>query len=323
MTIRKTVKPKSPLYIDPTSDFGFHKLFGEEANKDLLIDFLNSMMPAYHQITDLSFKQREQHPDTADERIIIYDIHCKAISGEYFIIEMQKALQKYFANRSIFYGSTAIVKQGRKGKRWQYGLKTVYFIGILDFDYDTDTDRWGKRQFVREFTLKDENGIELSDKLNIRYLQLPFFKKKPHQLKTRFDKWCYFLKNLESLDRIPEIFNDVIFMKALTVTKINKMDPMDYVSYLMGRNAKRDSENAIAYGKELAKQQGRKEGMKEGMKEGREDGLQDGMEKGMEKGIILSIEKSLKKGILTVEQIADTFEVSVAYVLAIKAKMSV
>ena len=315
MTIRKAVKPKSPLYIDPTSDFGFHKLFGEEANKDLLIDFLNSMMPAYHQITDLSFKQREQHPDMADERIVIYDIHCQAFSGEYFIVEMQKALQKHFANRSIFYGSTAIVKQGRKGEKWQYNLKTVYFIGILDFDYDADADRWGKRQFVRKFTLKDEQGIELSDKLSIRYLQLPFFKKKPHQLRTRFDKWCYFLKNLENLDRIPEIFNDVIFMKALTVTKINKMDPMDYVSYLMGRNAKRDSENAIAYEKELAVEKAKKEATEEGLKEG--------MEKGMEKGIILGIEKSLKKGILTVEQIADTYEMSVAYVLAIKAKMSV
>ncbi|MDR3108249.1 MAG: Rpn family recombination-promoting nuclease/putative transposase [Planctomycetaceae bacterium] len=29
-------------YINPYTDFGFKKLFGEEANKDLLIDFLNS-----------------------------------------------------------------------------------------------------------------------------------------------------------------------------------------------------------------------------------------------------------------------------------------
>ena len=37
-------------YINPYTDFGFKKLFGEEANKDLLIDFLNQLLPDYHQI---------------------------------------------------------------------------------------------------------------------------------------------------------------------------------------------------------------------------------------------------------------------------------
>ena len=31
-------------YINPYTDFGFKKLFGEEANKDLLIDFLNQLL---------------------------------------------------------------------------------------------------------------------------------------------------------------------------------------------------------------------------------------------------------------------------------------
>ncbi|TAG88295.1 MAG: hypothetical protein EAZ20_00215, partial [Bacteroidetes bacterium] len=31
-------------YINPFTDFGFKKLFGEEANKDLLIDFLNALL---------------------------------------------------------------------------------------------------------------------------------------------------------------------------------------------------------------------------------------------------------------------------------------
>ena len=31
-------------YIDPFTDFGFKKLFGEECNKDLLLDFLNELL---------------------------------------------------------------------------------------------------------------------------------------------------------------------------------------------------------------------------------------------------------------------------------------
>ncbi len=32
-----------PLFINPYTDFGFKRLFGVDANKDLLIDFLNQL----------------------------------------------------------------------------------------------------------------------------------------------------------------------------------------------------------------------------------------------------------------------------------------
>jgi PD-(D/E)XK nuclease family transposase len=50
-------------YINPYTDFGFKKLFGEEGNKELLIDFLNELLPAHHQIADLTFQNVELLPD--------------------------------------------------------------------------------------------------------------------------------------------------------------------------------------------------------------------------------------------------------------------
>ncbi len=47
-------------YINPYTDFGFKKIFGEEASKPLLIDFLNALLPEQHRITDLTFKNTEQ-----------------------------------------------------------------------------------------------------------------------------------------------------------------------------------------------------------------------------------------------------------------------
>ena len=42
-------------YINPFTDFGFKKLFGEELNKDLLLDFLNELLKEEQgQITDLT-----------------------------------------------------------------------------------------------------------------------------------------------------------------------------------------------------------------------------------------------------------------------------
>ncbi|MDZ7880898.1 MAG: Rpn family recombination-promoting nuclease/putative transposase [Saprospiraceae bacterium] len=123
------------IYFDPTTDFGFKKLFGEEANKDLLMDFLNSMLPSAHQITSLTFQKTEQLPDHQDDRKTIYDILCQDKNGEKFIVEMQKAQMTYFTDRSIYYSTFPIQSQAVKGK-WNFKLSRVYFIAILDFEYD-------------------------------------------------------------------------------------------------------------------------------------------------------------------------------------------
>ena len=55
-------------YINLYTDFCFKKLFGEEANKDLLIDFLNTLLPEKHQVMDLKFRTPELLGVAASER---------------------------------------------------------------------------------------------------------------------------------------------------------------------------------------------------------------------------------------------------------------
>jgi hypothetical protein len=47
-------------YVNPFTDFGFKKIFGEEASKPMLMDFLNALLPQNDKIIDLSFKNNEQ-----------------------------------------------------------------------------------------------------------------------------------------------------------------------------------------------------------------------------------------------------------------------
>ena len=54
--------------------------------------------------------------------------------------------------------------------------------------------------------------------------------------------------------------------------------------------------------------------LQEGMEQGMEQGIKQGMEQGIKQGIAEGIERVLKKGVLTVEQIADAFEVERDYV---------
>ena len=95
-------------YINPFTDFGFKKIFGEEASKPLLLDFLNALLPLEHHVVDLTFKNSEQLGQTEADRKAIYDIYCDTDKGEKFIVELQKAKQNYFKERTIYYSTFPI-----------------------------------------------------------------------------------------------------------------------------------------------------------------------------------------------------------------------
>ena len=206
-------------YINPYTDFGFKKLFGEEGNKDLLIDFLNQLLPKHHQIKDLNFRNPENLADLSVERKAIFDIHCESLSGERFIVEMQKAKIKHFKDRSLFYITFPIRDQALQGE-WNFKLEPIYFVAILDFEYDEAEE---KRKFRRDVALKDQDGEVFFDKLHFKFLQMPLFKMQEYELVTRFDKWCYFLKNLENFDHIPNILNEPIFQKAFGTAELARL----------------------------------------------------------------------------------------------------
>ena len=257
------------VYFDPTTDFGFKKLFGEEANKDLLMDFLNSMLPSHHQIATLTLLKTEQLPDHAEDRKTIFDVYCEDATGKKFVVEMQKARMTYVMDRSIYYTTFPIQAQAIKGK-WNFNLVPVYLIGVLNFEYDLDLDWWKERQLLRTFSLRDNNDVLMTDDLHFMFLQLPYFLKSENELVTHFDKWCYFLKNLETFDHIPNILNEPIFMKALDVATISNMDHGDYILYQISKSKK--------YDMEILEEEAEERGM--------ERGIEKGMEKGMEKGKI-------------------------------------
>ncbi len=200
-----------PRYINPYTDFGFKRLFGSLANKSLLIDFLNCLVLPEHTIADLDFRPTENLPATSLERKAFFDIRCVSRSGEHFIVEMQKAKFHHFKDRALFYATFPIKDQAQVGE-WNFHLQPVYFVAILDFLYDENEER---AKLLREVQLRDQNGERFSDKLHFRFIQMPAFKKSVSELSTHFDKWCYFLKNLESFEVLPEILHEPVFVKGI------------------------------------------------------------------------------------------------------------
>jgi predicted transposase/invertase (TIGR01784 family) len=193
------VYPLQDKYISLLTDFGFKRIFGTEPNKNLLIDFLNTLLPTYHQIADLTFRNTEQLGATPIDRKAIFDIYCQAISGERFIVEIQKAKQNFFKDRSIYYATFPIQEQALKGE-WNYELSAVYTVGVLDFIFD---DHKSENKLLHIIQLKDQECQVFYDKLKFIYIELPKFTKTLDQLTSHFDKWLYLLKHLAELSDRP------------------------------------------------------------------------------------------------------------------------
>jgi predicted transposase/invertase (TIGR01784 family) len=184
-------------YINPFTDFGFKKLFGSEYNKELLIDFLNQVLGERERIQDLTYLNSENQGKTEWDRKAVFDLYCENERGEKFIIELQNVNQLYFKDRSIFYASFPIQEQAPKGKDWNYYLKAIYTIGILNFSFP---DQSSKERYLREIQLVDKETLEVFyEKLTFIYLEMPKFKKGEEDLVTHFDKWMYVLKNLSKI----------------------------------------------------------------------------------------------------------------------------
>jgi PD-(D/E)XK nuclease family transposase len=81
--------------------------------------------PRPHQIAKLDFRNTENMPDLPADRKAIFDIYCTAVSGERFIVEMQKAKMHYFKDRSLFYSTFPIKEQAIKGDDWDFKLQPV------------------------------------------------------------------------------------------------------------------------------------------------------------------------------------------------------
>jgi predicted transposase/invertase (TIGR01784 family) len=246
-------------YINPYTDFGFKKLFGEEANKNLLIDFLNAVLPEEYRVADLSFRPAEQLPDNIVDRKAIFDIACVGPNGESFTVEMQKATQRYFKDRALFYLSYPIQRQAQKGD-WDFQLNPVFLVAVLNFEYDEQEEL---REVHRTVTLKDQNGAVFLDKLQMVFLQMPLFSKTESELQTKKDKWLYFLKNLESFEDIPAILREPVFEQAFASAEWVKYPANIQEAYKESQKAYWDNTNTFNYAIETAEERGRAEGREE------------------------------------------------------------
>ncbi|MBR1394084.1 MAG: PD-(D/E)XK nuclease family transposase [Prevotella sp.] len=218
-------------YINPYTDFGFKKLFGTEMNKDLLISFLNALFSGSGKvIEDVQYLNSEHLGDGYGDRRAVFDVYCKTKEGGRFIVEMQRANQDFFKDRSLYYSTFAIREQTPKAKHWDYQLEDVYTIGVLNFTFPDN--EYPADSYKHEVKLKDvDDNHVFYDKLTLIYLEMPKFNKTEDELVTMFDKWMFVLRNLGRLLERPKALQDRIFKKLFEQAEIAQYTPAERREY--------------------------------------------------------------------------------------------
>lgn len=251
-------------FINPFTDVGFKKIFGQELTKDLLIDFLNDLLVDEKRITDIRFLDKELQPEYMGDRGVIYDIYCTTDTGEQFIVEMQNRQQINFRERALFYLSRTIAHQGERGADWNFNLKAVYGVFFMNFCLDNQPHK-----LRTDVILADRETHEpFCDKLRFIYLELPAFDKSEEECSTDFDRWIYVLKNMETLKRLPFKARKSVFEKLEAIVDIASLSKEEREKYDESIKVYRDNLVTMAYAEEHGLAQGREEGREEGLAQG-------------------------------------------------------
>ena len=279
--------PLQEKYINLLTDFGFKRVFGTEPNQQLLIDFLNTLLPAHHHIQAVSYKSTENLGNTPLDRKAIFAIYCQAANGDRFIVEIQKAKQNFFKDRSVYYATFPIQEQALKGE-WTFQLASVYTVGVLDFIFD---DHKKETNLLHTVELKNQHCQVFYDKLKFIYIELPKFTKRLEALETHFEKWLYLLRHLPELREPPPTLQESIFLQLFEVAEIANFSWAEQESYQNSLKHFRDLNNVVDTSRQEGLAEGLVRGREEGLMRGREEGLVRGREEGREEGVQMGAEQ--------------------------------
>jgi len=271
-------------YINPLTDFGFKKIFGD---KEIMTAFLTDLLQPSSPIKDLIFLDKELGPDNDSYRGVIYDLRCTTADGGEFIVEMQNRGQEHFSDRILYYLSRSFSKQGEAGDaKWNYSLTPVYGVFFLNFHLIGL-----KPRYLRTIQMTvNETGEVFSDKMKAFTLEIPDFRNKSEDYpKTKIEYWLYNLANMQKFTgSLPFTKEQPAFRKVGKISEIAKLTPEDMLRYEKNVDTIRTNRNAMSYARN----------------EGREEGIEIGMEKGI-KETTYKVAKSMKEMGLTIAQIAQ------------------
>ena len=261
-------------YADLLDDEVFKLVFGRESTKDVMIEFLNQVIPD-RKIVDLEFIDKEMHPVERDAKGVVYDMFCKTDSGARIIVEVQRRKQPFYPERAIYYSTFQIQRQVEAGAD-SYDFLPVYVINILNFKMGNHDNCADVKTVYRLY--EESSHRLLTDRVTFIFIELPRFKKSIDELDGKVLEGMYFcFKNMAVLDERPKMLTHRIFNKIFEVSELYNMDQETRDKVIRNMTTERDLRNQMAYARQEAIEEGRAEGLAEGRAEVAKEMLADGV----------------------------------------------
>jgi len=288
-------------YINPFTDFGFKKIFGDEEDTELLRSLINDILGLENEdkIKTIIFKNGELLPDSPEDRKAIFDLYCTDEKGSEFIVELQKVHQEHFQSRALYYTTFPIQEQAIRGK-WNFSLTPIYFIGLLNFEVSRFKT---SPEFLHHGKITDIKTKEVMyDNLNMIYVEIPKLKKEKKDLNTHLEWWLYVFQNLSQLQEIPPKLKGDVIERVFEKAEFINLPKVEQDKYHKNLKVYRDLINSI----DTAFSEGEKKGKVQGEKS---------------KAIKIA-KKSLAKG-MDIDTIAEITELSVEEIKILKREVTI
>lgn len=227
-------------YVDILSDAGFKAVFGDQRNKDVLLD-----------------------------------LRCTGRDGTVFIVEVQCYRQENLFSRCVGYAARVYDSGTERGDGQRYDIPPVYFICLLGDGaegFDREGPMWEDR-FISEYTFREKTSNDVpAETIFCIFVELNRFRKDLQECGSEEDRWCYALKRVGTLDSLPDGLREDAFERLFRACEIARFDRDRRLTYENDMITERDYWNII----DTAARQGRAEGKAEGLAEGKAEGLAEG-----------------------------------------------
>jgi predicted transposase/invertase (TIGR01784 family) len=279
-------------FISILSDYGFKATFGNETDTTFLKKALQALINSPVAIKEVTFVKNELTAITVDSRSGIYDIACVDENDSNFIVEMQLSEYPEFIQRMKFYALHRFNTLVKKGEYRFENLPKIYCIGILA---KTIFSQIADYQNIA--ILRNDKNETIDDQLSFVTIELDKFVKEENDIENDLDKLIYTMKNLHNFtetSQFPKFWDEEWLKKAISEVDLRNMTPEQKLAYEMTLSA-----NALAVKNENKK-----------IKEARLEEKRN------------AVVKALKRGKLSIEEIAEDNDISVDFVISIQQKLS-
>lgn len=252
------------MFMDPTYDAVFKRLFGSNDHKNLSMSLINALceFTGRDRVTSVTFLNQETVPGNSLIRggKTMVDVYCETEDQHKFIIEIQRKPENEIIERLMLYFSQMYLGQ----YDYQEGYEKLYPVIVIAINKAIPAFAHKKayKSIHRLFDTKThENDIR---HIGFVLVELDKFKKNENELTTDEEKWLYLLKIIGDAYQIPVALQTGEFKEACDLLNLmtkNTMERMEYTNMILFAQSMDSTERA-------ERAQAKAEGLAEGLAEG-------------------------------------------------------